>query len=218
MFEARVLRFRCTLKNPRWSKFTEPSTTASLIIIWWFWDVKPQKKKKSTSINLTLYYEGLCPDCHDFFIDQLWPTYNKLEEYIDVDLVPFGKAHMKVANDTSPSSANTVLKSATSTRCRTCAVKTILLRRGSPAPRKIGTYWPVLDKCSRGPEGEKLFREMGERTLALKPPMKWVPYVQINGAHDDAMESLVEKDLFGFVCKLLEPSAPRDREQRLKAI
>ena len=42
MFEARVLRFRCTLKNPRWAKFPEPSTTASLRIISWFWDVKPQ--------------------------------------------------------------------------------------------------------------------------------------------------------------------------------
>ena len=39
---ARVLRFRCTLKNPRLSKFPETSTTASLIIISWFWDVKPQ--------------------------------------------------------------------------------------------------------------------------------------------------------------------------------
>uniref|UniRef100_L7MC53 Putative secreted peptide n=1 Tax=Rhipicephalus pulchellus TaxID=72859 RepID=L7MC53_RHIPC len=40
--QARVHRFRRTLKNPRWSKFPEPSTTASLIIIWSFWDVKPQ--------------------------------------------------------------------------------------------------------------------------------------------------------------------------------
>ena len=42
MSETRVLRFRCTLKNPMWSNLPEPSTTASLINISWFWDVKPQ--------------------------------------------------------------------------------------------------------------------------------------------------------------------------------
>uniref|UniRef100_L7MC31 Putative secreted peptide n=1 Tax=Rhipicephalus pulchellus TaxID=72859 RepID=L7MC31_RHIPC len=31
-----------TLKNPRWWKLAEPSTTASLIIISLFWDVAPQ--------------------------------------------------------------------------------------------------------------------------------------------------------------------------------
>uniref|UniRef100_L7MC96 Putative secreted peptide n=1 Tax=Rhipicephalus pulchellus TaxID=72859 RepID=L7MC96_RHIPC len=40
--EARVPRFRRMLKNPRGSKFPEPSTTASLIIISWFRDNKPQ--------------------------------------------------------------------------------------------------------------------------------------------------------------------------------
>ncbi|KAH8033641.1 hypothetical protein HPB51_014922 [Rhipicephalus microplus] len=36
MLQARVLRFGCTLKNPTGSKYSEPSTTASLIIIGWF--------------------------------------------------------------------------------------------------------------------------------------------------------------------------------------
>ncbi|XP_075543518.1 gamma-interferon-inducible lysosomal thiol reductase-like [Dermacentor variabilis] len=180
-----------------------------------------------TSINITLYYEGLCADCHDFFLDQLWPTYNKLEEYLHVDLVPFGKAHMKVANGTVTFQCQHGPQECYVNEVQTCAVKYVhpvrkLLdfvacmfrqddptKAGQPCAEKVGTYWPVLDKCSRGPEGEKLLREMGERTLALKPPMKWVPYVQVNGAHDDVTESLVEHDLFGFACKLLEPSAPR---------
>ena len=34
MLKALLLRIRCTLKNTRWSKFLEPFTTASLIILW----------------------------------------------------------------------------------------------------------------------------------------------------------------------------------------
>ncbi|KAH6935956.1 hypothetical protein HPB50_011690 [Hyalomma asiaticum] len=185
-----------------------------------------------TSINLTLFYEGLCPDCHDFFLDQLWPTYNKLEEYMHVDLVPFGKAEVKVVNDTVTFECQHGPQECYVNQVQTCAVKYVhpvrklldfvacMYRQddpttaGQPCAKKVGTYWPVLDKCSRGPEGMKLFKEMGERTQSLKPPMKWVPYVQINGAHDDAMEGLVEKDLFGFTCKLLEPSAPRVCKKR----
>lgn len=38
-----VLLFGCTFKNLRWSKFLESSTTASPMIIWLFWGVKPHK-------------------------------------------------------------------------------------------------------------------------------------------------------------------------------
>ena len=43
MLEARVIRFMCSLQNTGWSKFPKPSTTACLIIISWFWDVKHQQ-------------------------------------------------------------------------------------------------------------------------------------------------------------------------------
>ncbi|KAH8025273.1 hypothetical protein MRX96_049922 [Rhipicephalus microplus] len=180
-----------------------------------------------TSFDLTLYYEGLCPDCHDFFLDQLWPTYNKLEEFMNVDLVPFGKAHMTVTNHTTTFECQHGPQECYVNTVQACAVKYVhpikklinfvacMFRQDDPAKSgqlcadNVGTHWAALDKCSGGPEGEQLLRKMGERTLALKPPMKWVPYVQINGVHDDNIESLVETDLFGFACELLEPSAPK---------
>ncbi|XP_075733898.1 uncharacterized protein LOC142775771 [Rhipicephalus microplus] len=42
---------RKALEVPRWSKFPEPSTTASLIIIWWFWDVKPHISIKALEVE-----------------------------------------------------------------------------------------------------------------------------------------------------------------------
>ena len=73
MVESRVLRFRCTLKNSRWSKFPKHSTTASLIIISWFWVVKPQQ------LLLLLKY---C--CHvrqaDFFFQTLHIFYKKFPQ------------------------------------------------------------------------------------------------------------------------------------------
>src|SRR5699024_1351356 len=37
-----------------------------------------------------LYYESLCPYCHYFFLLQLAPTYEKLRNHIEVELIPSG--------------------------------------------------------------------------------------------------------------------------------
>lgn len=54
MLEDPVLRFRCTLEKPRWSKFSKPSTTAYLLIISWFRDIKPQQLLISSSMLTAL--------------------------------------------------------------------------------------------------------------------------------------------------------------------
>nr|CAI5854466.1 unnamed protein product [Callosobruchus analis] len=54
---------------------------------------KGPKKYKATAEGLpvSVYYETLCPDCIDFFRTQLKPTYDQLADYLDLDLIPFGK-------------------------------------------------------------------------------------------------------------------------------
>nr|CAH7730527.1 unnamed protein product [Callosobruchus chinensis] len=42
-------------------------------------------------LKVTVYYETLSRDCVSFFRTQLIPTYDLLEEYLEIDLVPFGK-------------------------------------------------------------------------------------------------------------------------------
>ncbi|KAL1427712.1 hypothetical protein MTO96_017148 [Rhipicephalus appendiculatus] len=131
-------------------------------------------------INVTLFYEGLCPACHRFILHQLWPTYGKLEDYVILDLLPFGNAHMKVDNGTVTFTCQHGKKECYVNEVQTCAVKYVhptrkLLelvacmfqspdptRAGEPCARKVNTDWPVLDKCSRGPEGTQLLWAMGQ--------------------------------------------------------
>uniref|UniRef100_A0A224YT63 Uncharacterized protein n=1 Tax=Rhipicephalus zambeziensis TaxID=60191 RepID=A0A224YT63_9ACAR len=68
MLEARVLRCRWTLKNPRWSKFPEPSTTASLIIILWFWDVKGTLKRNNDVVYIDKLHSENSAICFTFTI------------------------------------------------------------------------------------------------------------------------------------------------------
>lgn len=56
-------RCQCTLKNPRWLKFPEPSTMALLIIVLWFWDGKPYKSIMVRKLFMLVAHrdsDGMC--------------------------------------------------------------------------------------------------------------------------------------------------------------
>lgn len=48
-------------------------------------------------MNVTLYYESLCPHSRVFITDQLKPNYETFKDYIKVELVPYGKAKVCTA-------------------------------------------------------------------------------------------------------------------------
>ncbi|GFR76565.1 gamma-interferon-inducible lysosomal thiol reductase [Elysia marginata] len=45
-------------------------------------------------VNFTLYYESLCPGCHDLILQEVVPVWNKVKEtgLMTVTLLPYGNA------------------------------------------------------------------------------------------------------------------------------
>ena len=43
-------------------------------------------------MNVTVFYEVLCPDSRHFILRQLFPTWQKVSELMEIDYRPFGKA------------------------------------------------------------------------------------------------------------------------------
>lgn len=41
---------------------------------------------------MQVYYETLCPDSQNFIRDQLFPTYEKLGQYLKIEFIPYGFA------------------------------------------------------------------------------------------------------------------------------
>ncbi|OEU09006.1 GILT-domain-containing protein [Fragilariopsis cylindrus CCMP1102] len=55
--------------------------------------------------------------------------------------------------------------------------------------------------CSTSQEGNELEHEMAVKTESLIPPHTYVPYVVVNGVHNDDIQTDVTDSLFDYVCK-----------------
>jgi len=50
---------------------------------------------KNSKPVLNVYYEALCPDCTQFFTQQVCPIWKSLGNYFDLDVVPYGNARVR---------------------------------------------------------------------------------------------------------------------------
>ena len=53
-------------------------------------------------VKLSLYYESLCGGCKQFITEQLGPNYPKFAKYLDVELNPYGNAHVSMNSKLTP--------------------------------------------------------------------------------------------------------------------
>lgn len=53
-------------------------------------------KHKKDKVKVRVYYEALCPDSKYFFVKHLGPVTEKLSEFLDVTLIPYGKAQVSL--------------------------------------------------------------------------------------------------------------------------
>jgi interferon gamma-inducible protein 30 len=43
-------------------------------------------------VNLSIYYETLCPDCRKFITTQVWNAYQSILSIVNISFVPYGNA------------------------------------------------------------------------------------------------------------------------------
>merc|ERR1711993_223601 len=68
-----------------------------LIVILSMWQESFSKPSaKADHVKVTLYYEALCGGCHDWILNEMFPTYQKIGKYMEVDFVPYGNAHVYI--------------------------------------------------------------------------------------------------------------------------
>ncbi|KAH8035654.1 hypothetical protein HPB51_007898 [Rhipicephalus microplus] len=66
---------------------------------------------------------------------------------------------------------------------------------GRECARGIARNWNAIQRCANGGKGRVLQDEMGERTWNLDPPHHYVPWLVINGVHNDEQQAMAQTDL-----------------------
>lgn len=182
-------------------------------------------KKEGPLVNFTLYLESLCPDCKDFVVNQLYPTFKSIGSIMNLEIVPYGNAQEQQVGSKWQFTCQHGIEECYGNLIETCAIyyhsnTSVYLpfihcvEASSSIPResaagcaeKLGLDYSQIKSCADGPLGNSLEHKMALKTDALQPPHKYVPWVTLNGVHTKQIQSEAVQDLEGLICKTYQGS------------
>ncbi|XP_027762119.1 gamma-interferon-inducible lysosomal thiol reductase [Empidonax traillii] len=180
-------------------------------------------------VELSLYYESLCPACRQFLVLELFPTWLLLpSEMLNITLVPYGNAQERNVSGKWDFECQHGPEECLGNMMETCLMHEaknfstyfpviFCLESGSSVTKNLEAclqiYAPELDRgriaaCVQGDTGMALMHQNAQLTEALDPPHQFVPWIVINGKHTDELQAQAEASLLGLVCHLYQGEKP----------
>ncbi|XP_047484749.1 gamma-interferon-inducible lysosomal thiol reductase-like [Penaeus chinensis] len=154
-------------------------------------------------VKVSVYFESLCSDSMKFFKSQLYPVWQDLQDIIDLEFIPFGKARAtptetgdyefecqhgpdECYGNRVMSCAQNSLPIGTQVEFFQCMMtKRYPAFFGKQCSEEIGIAWAPLQECAESPKGAAMLYQNGIRTASLKPRVHFIPTITINGRYDN---------------------------------
>jgi len=179
-------------------------------------------------VNVSLYYESLCPGCRAMIKTQIYPTYQALKStgIVNINLYPYGNAREHKKGQIWVFECQHGEDECQVNLVETCALHLlppiykmpfIHCVETSPSPTidsgkncaiQLGLEWDPIFSCYNGSVGNFLEHQMAEKTDALKPSHWYVPWVTVNGVHTEKIQDKVSDDMLGYVCSVYQGPKP----------
>jgi len=193
-----------------------------------------QSQQNSTKVKVDVYYETLCPDSIQFIVQKLYPTFGKIGEIMDINLIPYGKAEHTQYRDEYEVYCHHGSKECEGNTIQSCAIKYLDNNMTIVLPfincmenRFYGRYRPnisnianecaithkinytQIQNCSSSLEGKRLHIQNGERTHRLSPKLTFVPWVVINEVFTETdQNNAIYGDFKTLICNKYEGTTP----------
>lgn len=169
-------------------------------------------------VNVSVYYEVLCPDSIRFVRGSMWRAYKLVPDIMNLELVPYGKAHYERRSDDSISfSCQHGPDECAGNMVQACAlnllpqdkqvdfVRCMLTSRrpqssGPSCAASLSLSYADVESCVSGSAGPKFLMEMGQKTEALRPKLSFVPWIVVDGEYKDETQDAALDDLKSVVC------------------
>lgn len=193
-------------------------------------------KLDAPPVNVTLYYESLCPDCKEVWQYQLFPTFQKLASsgILNVYLVPYGNAQERQYGNQWIFYCQHGQAECIGNLIETCALHhypnqnvympflhcveyygpTATNARYCASLQKMD--YSVISSCAAGTEGNQLQHQMALKTEALSPPHQYVPWFTMNGHHSYTIQQQLSSNMLAYVCDSYTGTKPAACSQRKK--
>jgi len=212
----------------------------SLLCCWGQSSVLPQLKESSGGeilqfrpetdpVQVSLYWESLCPDSIQFILTQLYPTYQAVPDIFTLDLVPYGKAcsySVPDVNGTYSFVCQHGSNECLGNKLLACALNlytdentqvefvycvensTEPYNAGEQCATELGLDWDAIETCFDSNTANSYLFENGEITRSLNPTLNSVPWIVINGNHTQDTQVAAQYDLLNFLCDTYQGTKP----------
>ncbi|VEN58289.1 unnamed protein product [Callosobruchus maculatus] len=180
-----------------------------------FWQAEAQN-----NLKVSLYYGSFQPLCKKFIKEQLYPTFQALQSYLDLEVVPFGMTKMTEKDGKYNFKCTFGPKECYTNEIHSCVVdiyprmQAMEFLRCSAMEHDPSTD-EVLQKCVANAtisyeDIKKCHKTRGNQLLAanglksLKVGYKFVPAIVFNDTYDPKASVLGQTNMFVYVCTLLK--------------
>ncbi|XP_069693933.1 GILT-like protein 1 [Periplaneta americana] len=175
-------------------------------------------------VNVTLYYETLCPDSQRFVSRQLYPVWKDLKDFISLKFVPFGKASgdsimgFKCQHGVEECRGN-MMQSCVLDMLTTagpqmefvyCVMNSIDgTSAGERCSQKVGVNWIAVQGCMKSKAGINLQLMAQEQTLSVfNRGLGFVPTVTFNNVYNERDQREALRNFRAVVCRYIGSPAP----------
>jgi len=188
-----------------------------------------QPEGPAKKVYIELYMEVLCPYCYAFIRNQMRANYENLRQIADFDVIPYGNArtyttpegrhYFTCQHGPGECYGNTISSCAKKHLPSHDAFLDFVMCFNEVQPthdRDFNAFikkcapkeYDTLFNCAQSLEGDELLYIQGEKTHALSPPHKWVPWLTFDHVHTPDMDSEPIENLLAYTCKKYKGERP----------
>ncbi|PVD31884.1 hypothetical protein C0Q70_07308 [Pomacea canaliculata] len=181
--------------------------------------------------------EEIAEQCKDFIEGQLYPTFQKVGNIMNLTLIPYGNAkeqkgpqgeyiftcqhgELECIGNTIETCAIYELKNISIyfpfIHCMELSLRSYNpYEAASVCSNKTGVPVQNILNCANSSLGNTLEHQMALKTDALQPSHEYVPWVTLNGVHTEKINNKAVKNLLKLICETYKGPKPEPCKEEL---